>query len=147
MSVYSFTKIIAAKKLVYMQISNIIHVRGGNRNMIGYDRLWLKVIGSCNKSRLLFSCERSAWIKKMMASLTICKQLTRLDITMLCYHYAMLHIKLKRVCDSVYRDLMTMTRISWLLKSRSEHQFTIKTRCLLRYVLHIILNRKLLESP
>ncbi len=48
------------------------------------------------------------------------KQLTRLDIT------AMRHIKLKRVCYSVYRDLMTMTQISWLLKCISEHQFTIK---------------------
>ncbi len=34
------------------------------------------------------------------------KQLTRLDITAMCL------IKLKRVCDSVYMDLMTMTRIS-----------------------------------
>ncbi len=113
--------------------------------MIGYDQLWLNVIGSCDKSRLLFSCELSTWVKKIMALLTIYKvsKLTRLNITAMC------HIKIKlemawkrddcqsvsiqrdemkylRVCDSVYRAFMTMTRISWLLKIISEHQFTIK---------------------
>ncbi len=38
--------------------------------MIGYDQLWLNVIGPCDKSRLLFSCELSAWGKKMMVLLT-----------------------------------------------------------------------------
>ncbi len=44
-----------------------------HRDMIGYDQLWLNVIGPCDKSRLLFSCELSAWVKKMMALLTIYK--------------------------------------------------------------------------
>ncbi len=39
----------------------------------GYDQLWFNVIGPCDKSRLLFSCELSAWGKKIMALLTTYK--------------------------------------------------------------------------
>ncbi len=98
----------------------------------------MNVFDSCDKSRLLFSCEISAWMKKMMALLTIyyvSKQLTRLDITAMCHITIELEMAWKRddrvvsvsiqrdemkylrVCDSVYSAFMTMTR--WLVNISS----------------------------
>ncbi len=105
--------------------------------IIGYDRLWLDVIGSCDKSRLSFSCELSAWMKKMMALLTnykVSKQLSCLDITALCHVKIKLEMVWKRddcisfewaFSNEIY-ILMSVTVFIELLWQWPENKLTIK---------------------
>ncbi len=134
-----------------------------HRAIIGYDWLWLDVIGSCDKSRLLFSCELSVWMKKMMALLTnykVSKQVSRLDITALCrikikYEMAwkcddcqfLVSIQLdemKNVSSCMWQCLWQGfydddPKICWLLKRTAEHQFTNKKQSV--YYLQVQIGR------